>query len=104
MERPNDCKVSNDGIVICCDWLNWTELSGCFKIFDSFGEELISIKTKANLGNSSISLDSKIALVETHNSDNEDGDKIFLFDIPNRNLIAKLDRPTSFVKAKIISS
>lgn len=96
--------MSNDGIVICCDWLNWTELSGYFKIFDSFGEELISIKTKANLGNNSISLDSKITLVETHNSDNEDGDKIYLFDIPNRNLIAKFDRPTSFVKAKINSS
>lgn len=103
IERPNDCKVSNDGIVICCDWLNWTELSGCFKVFNNSGEELISIFTKANLGSNCISEDSKLALVETHNSENEDGNKIFLFDILNRKLIAKIEHPTSFIDVKIDS-
>ena len=104
LQRPNDCKVSNNGIVICCDWLdNWTELMGCFKVFDNSGKELISIRTKANLGNNAISFDSEIGLVETHYSNNEDGNKIFLFDIPRCKLIAKIERPTSFVKAKVDS-
>lgn len=101
LQRPNDCFVSNDGIVIACDWLNSDSLTGKFLIFDSTGEELFSKKTTANLGNCAISDNSQIALFETHNSDTNDGDKIFIVDIPQKQVIHKFERPSSFNSAII---
>jgi hypothetical protein len=97
LQRPNDFFVSNDGIVIGCDWLN----SGKFLIFDSTGEELFAKKTTANLGNCAISDNSQIALFETYNSDTNDGDKIFIVDISQKQIIHKFERPTSFNSAII---
>ena len=101
LQRPNDCFVSNDGIVIACDWLNSDELIGRFLIFNSTGEELFSKKTTANLGNCAISDNSQIALFETHNSDTSDGDKIFIVDISQKQVIHKFERPSSFNSAII---
>lgn len=101
LQRPNDCFVSNDGIVIACDWLNSDALTGKFLIFNETGEELFSKKTTANLGNCAISGNSQIALFETHNSDTNDGDKIFIVDIANKQIIKKFERPTSFNSAII---
>ena len=101
LQRPNDCFVSNDGIVIVCDWLNTDALTGKFLIFNSIGEELFSKKTTANLGNCAISDNSQIALFETHSSDTNDGDKIFIVDILQKQVIHKFERPTSFNSAII---
>ena len=101
LQRPNDCFVSNDGIVIACDWLNSDALTGRFLIFNSIGEELFSKKTTANLGNCAISDNSQIALFETHNSDTSDGDKIFIVDISQKQVIHKFERPSSFNSAII---
>jgi hypothetical protein len=101
LQRPNDCFVSNDGIVIACDWLNSDELTGEFLIFNSKGEELFSKKTTANLGNCAISDNSQIALFETHNSNTNDGGRIFIIDIPQKQVIRTIERPASFNSAKI---
>lgn len=101
LQRPNDFFVSNDGIVIGCDWLNSDALTGKFLIFSSTGEELFAQKTTANLGNCAISDNSQIALFETHNSDTNDGDKIFIIDVPQAKVIHKFERPTSFNSAII---
>lgn len=101
LQRPNDCFVSNDGIVIACDWLNSDALTGKFLIFNETGEELFFKKTTANLGNCAISDNSQIALFETHNSDTNDGDKIFIVDIANKQIIKKFERPASFNSAII---
>lgn len=101
LERPNDCVVSNDGIVICCDWLDSDELIGKFYIFDNMGNQLFSKQTNANLGCCELSLDSKIAIFETHNSNNDDGNKIFIVDIENKKLKNKVERKSTFGTATI---
>lgn len=101
LQRPNDCLVSNDGVVIVCDWLNSDALTGKFIIFNTTGEELVSKKTTANLGSCAISDNSQIALFETHNSDTNDSDKIFIVDIPQKQIIQKFERPASFNSAII---
>ncbi|WP_034890597.1 tetratricopeptide repeat protein [Gillisia sp. Hel_I_29] len=101
IERPHDCIVSNDGIVICCDWSNAESLTGIFYVFDKSGIELFSIRTNANLGNCALSIDSKIAIFETHNSDDNDGDKLFIIDLQDQKILKKLERPISFKEAII---
>lgn len=99
--RPNDCYVSNNGISICCDWLNTNNLEGQFTVFNHTGEQIFQKKTTANLGFGSISDDGKIAIFETYNSKTEDSNQIFLIDIENCTVLNKFDRPYSFVKAQI---
>lgn len=101
LQRPNDCLVSNDGVVIVCDWINSDALTGKFIIFNTTGEEIVSKKTTANLGSCAISDNSQIALFETHNSDTNDSDKIFIVDIPQKQIIQKFERPASFNSAII---
>lgn len=101
VHRPNDCFVSNNGIVICCDWLNSESLAGKFLVYDTTGEEIFSKKTTANLGSCAISDNSEIALFETHNSDTNDGGKIFIVDIAKKEIIKRIERPASFNDAKI---
>ena len=99
--RPHDCIVTNEGIVICTDWLNTTSLAGKFLILNSIGEEIFSKKTTANIGNLAVSKDSKIAIFETHSSESNDGDKIFVIDTEKKELHKKFDKIVSFKKASI---
>lgn len=96
IQRPNDGYVSNDGFVICCDWQNSNELTGTFLIFDTGGEQIFAKKTSANLGTCAISDNSKFALFETHNSDTEDSNSIFIIDIEQKKIIHKFQRPALF--------
>lgn len=93
VERPQDCLVSNNGNVVCCDWQNSNKLSGKFIIFDCTGNEIFIKKTSANLGKSSISNDGKYAVFETYCSDTNDSNSIFVIDIENRELIKQFIRP-----------
>jgi hypothetical protein len=103
IQRPNDCHVSNDGIVICCDWQNTNALSGRFIIFNSLGEQIFTNKISANLGVSSISENSEYAIFESHYSETDDGSKIFIVDVKKKSIIHKIERPTSFNRAIIDS-
>ena len=101
-QRPNDCKVTNDGFVICCDWLNSEEgLTGKFLVFNPAGEVIFSKKTTANLGNCAISDDSKFAIFETYASETTDSDKIFVVDVDAKKIISKFERPYAFNDVEI---
>ncbi|MDR3652286.1 MAG: hypothetical protein P4L34_04865 [Paludibacter sp.] len=101
IQRPNDCLVSNNGIVVCCDWLNSDELIGKFMIFNNNGELLFSKKTFANLGVCGISNDGKIALFETYDSETDEGNKLFIIDVESKKIIKRIERPSSFNKVTI---
>lgn len=103
IERPNSCVVSNDGIVAVCDWTHTDELAGRFLIFDSGGKQIVKIETTANLGNCSISDDSKFAIFETYRSDTDDSEKIFVVDIEQKKVTGKFEHEFSFKSAKINS-
>ena len=101
LQRPNSCHVSNDGIVICCDWLDSEALTGEFLVFDNTGEQIFTKKTTANLGACVISSDSKIAIFETFRSDTADSNQLFLTDIEKKTIFNKFSRPHSFNSAEI---
>lgn len=103
LQRPHDFHVSNNGIVVCCDWLNTesNSLAGTFSAIDRTGAILYSKKTSANVGNCAISVDGKISLFETHSSETDDSDRIFLIDIETKREISKFHRPYPFIDAKI---
>ena len=101
LERPNDCYVSNNGISICCDWLNTDDLEGKFIVFDQTGKLIFSKKTTANIGSSGISDDGEIAIFETYNSKTEDADQIFVIDTVQCKAISMFNRPISFNNTQI---
>jgi sugar lactone lactonase YvrE len=101
IQRPNDCHVSDDGIVLCCDWENSNALTGRFLIFDSVGKEHFAKKVTANLGACVISSDSKTAIFETFRSETEDSNKFFIVDIKQGRIVSKFQRPYSFKTAEI---
>ncbi len=96
IERPNDCQISDNGVSICCDWLNSDDLEGRFIAFNTTGKEIFSRKTSANLGSCGISNDGKIAVFETYNSDTVDSDQLFIVDLEKGEVINHFERPTSF--------
>lgn len=101
LEQPNDCAISQEGISICCDWSNSTELSGKFYVFDKKGNELFFLKTHSNLGSCSISENGEITIIETHNSNSPDGNSLFIINLKESLIINKIKRPISFKKIKI---
>ncbi|WP_370173247.1 hypothetical protein [Leeuwenhoekiella palythoae] len=101
LERPNDCAISNNGKLACCDWLNSNDLSGKFYVFNQSGKEIYSLKTKANLGSCSISKNGEIAIVETHYSDSKDGNKLFVINTESSSIINALERPIPFISSRI---
>ncbi len=101
LERPNNCYVSDNGISICCDWLNIDNLEGKFIVFDQRGKQIFSKKITANLGSSGISDDGKIAIFETYNSGTEDSNQIFIVNIEQGKIFSKFDRPSSFIETQI---
>lgn len=103
LQRPNECAVSNNGIVICCDYLNSDESIGKIIIFDIKGEVLFTRKTKANLGMCSISDNGTIALFETYGSENSDSNSIFLVDTVTKLITAQFERSYAFNSASIDS-
>lgn len=100
LERPNGGHVSNNGVVVCCDWLRSEALSGDFLIFDVGGVLIFSYHVTANLGSCGISDDGTFAVFETHNSKTDDGNKIFVVDIDSAS-IACFERFSSFSEVVI---
>lgn len=86
--RPNDAKVSDNGIIIVNDWVNYKDLCGEFLIFDDKSNLLFSKKVNANLYNNGLSNSGKYACFQTANNDNEDGSKLFIVDINNLEIIS----------------
>jgi hypothetical protein len=100
IERPNNCKVNNNGTIVCCDWLNTENCEGNFISFDKKGNEIFSKKTNANLGLCCISENSDFSFFETYSSNNEDSNKIFLVNLSTKET-RKFSRPISFISSSI---
>jgi len=98
IERPNDGKLAESGNFVINDWLRAEKLSGIFYAFSSDGEVLIKKKFNSNLGENGISKDGNYAVVETLNSESNDRDKIFFFDLRSRKLIWEIVRDLGNVK------
>jgi len=68
--RPNECAVSNEGIVSVVDWLDWgKELSGKLHIFDNEGNLVLTREFDSNLSPTAITPDGKYVAVSTLNPD-----------------------------------
>ncbi|WP_392560390.1 tetratricopeptide repeat protein [Orbus mooreae] len=83
LERPNHGVVVNNGYFSIEDWHFNNELSGSFYVFDNHGNAIFNKNFSANIINSSLSSTGNLAVCQTANSDNEDGNKLFLFDVQN---------------------
>jgi len=87
MERPNDGRVSNSGRFALSDWRFGAALRSTFYVFDSLGKILVSKEFKANALHSDISPDGQFAVFVTARSDNEDSNKMSLFDVEAATLL-----------------
>jgi tetratricopeptide (TPR) repeat protein len=91
LERPNDGKVSDQGVFILNDWMFKVEQIGTFYAFKPNGQKLIQHKFNANLYNNGLSKNGKFAVCQTANSDNEDGNKLSFFDLDKQKLMWKIE-------------
>lgn len=102
LQRPAEANASDTGIVVCCDYTHSQELTGKFIVFDSMGEVLFSKKPTAIPGNCAVSADGTTALFETHSSDTDDSDQVFIIDIPSGQIVGQFERPFTFNSAVIL--
>lgn len=100
IERPNDGKVANNGWFIVNDWLFTDNLESIAYCFDEKGNMVFQKKFKANLLTNAISKSGEFALFQTANSDHEDGNNLFFYDLKTQNLLwnkrCDFARPKSF--------
>ena len=81
LERPNDCAVSDNGVIIVEDWLRSKKsLGGNIYIFDSKGVLLFEKQFESNLSACGVSRDGKHAVFSTAFPDNS----IYLIDVEGR--------------------
>jgi hypothetical protein len=92
IQRPNTAHVSNNGIVVCADWVNSNELVGNFIALDISGKILFERKVNANMGETAISADSTIAVFDTYYSENEDSSKVFIIDLSQKRIFSQFER------------
>ncbi len=98
-ERPNDGKVSNQGVFILNDWMFGEGLKGTFYAFNAFGQKLIQHKCEANLLNNGLSESGEYAVCQTaHNDQGDDGNKLFFFDLKEQKLVWKHTPETGWTK------
>jgi len=85
IERPNSGSVADNGNFSIEDWHFNQNLSGTFYVFSSSGKVLIQKMFKANILNSAISPDGKLAICQTCNAKGEeDGNTLTAFDIERK--------------------
>ena len=89
-QRPNDCKIANNGNFIINDWLFTDEYCGIFYAYDKTGKEILSHKFSANLKNNCISDDGKYAACDLANSNSQDSGALAIFDLQQGTLISKI--------------
>lgn len=79
--RPMDAAVADDGTFMVNDANFGNQLSGEVQAFNVKGRKLFARKYKANVYNLGISKCGRYAVVQTANSDNQDGHLLELFDV-----------------------
>lgn len=96
MERPNDGHVANNGTFIFNDWMFGDGLKGTFYAFDSVGTILVKREFDANLFNNGISDDGRWSVCQTCNSDNDDGNRLILFDLESGGMLWSVQPETGW--------
>ncbi|MEB0222896.1 hypothetical protein [Pseudomonas sp. 10S4] len=81
MQRPNNGSVADNGSFSLEDWHFENTLSGTFSVFDNTGTPIVNKELTANILDSGISRNGKLAYCATANSKTEHSYKIFLFDL-----------------------
>jgi tetratricopeptide (TPR) repeat protein len=81
MQRPNNGSVADNGSFSLEDWHFGNTLSGTFNVFDNTGNPIVTKELTANILDSGISSNGKLAYCATANSKTEHSYKIFLFDL-----------------------
>jgi tetratricopeptide (TPR) repeat protein len=81
MQRPNNGSVADNGSFSLEDWHFGSTLSGTFSVFDSTGIPIVTKELTANILDSGVSRNGKLAFCATANSKTEHSYKIFLFDL-----------------------
>jgi len=79
--RPNNGAVADNGSFSFEDWHFGNTLSGTFNVFHADGRPIITKELTANIVESGISRNGRLAFCITANSSTEDGHKLFLFDL-----------------------
>lgn len=82
MARPQDGKVTDDGICILNDWGATENLCGTFHAYGADGRPLVEASFAANLYNNGLSPDGRIAVCQTCSApDSSDGSVLCVFDL-----------------------
>jgi tetratricopeptide (TPR) repeat protein len=86
LERPNSGRVANNGYFSLEDWgFSGSGLSGVFYVLYPSGEIIIKRRFEANIYNSAISNEGKLAVCQTcHNPSGSDGNLLTLFDLTKK--------------------
>lgn len=99
LERPNDGKVSDQGVFVLNDWMFSQDSNGTFYAFEPNGKQLIQHRCRANLDNNGISNDGQYAVCQTYYSEDEsDANKLFFFDLRNKKLVWKREPETGLAE------
>lgn len=89
MKEPQDGKLAENGTFILLTY--GKSRSGVFHAVDATGQQLIRRALKAYPLNNGLSDDGRIAVCQTCNNDeNNDGGKLFIFDLFEKKLISSL--------------
>ncbi len=82
MARPQDGKITDEGVCILNDWGSGDELSGTFRAFASDGHTLMVRSFAANLYNNGLSGDGRLAVCQTCNAPGSpDSNILCVFDL-----------------------
>lgn len=84
LQRPNNAHVADNGAFSIEDWHFGRELSGDFFVFSQTGEVLIKKTFEANLYDSFISPNGKLAICQTANAPSDHGNLLTAFSLENK--------------------
>lgn len=88
LSDPDICKVSDTGVVVCCNKGEVLCL-GVFLVFDISGETICMYDVTANISLCGISDDGQIAVFTTAMSSTEDSCSTFIINVENNELVGK---------------
>ncbi len=96
LERPNHGHVSDNGYFSLEDWLFGSGLKGTFYVFSPSNEKMIEKSFNANIYNSGLSANGKMAICQTANAPNEHGSILCAFDVTKRKELFLISPPTDW--------
>jgi tetratricopeptide (TPR) repeat protein len=89
-ERPNACKIANNGNFVINDWLFSNGLNGKFYAYNKTGKEIVSHRFLANLKTNCISDDGRFTASDLANSNSKDSGLLAIFDLEKGTLIRRI--------------